>query len=668
MTRVRRILIGVAAVVLVLIVAVGVALSTVDLNRHVALIESTAREATGRELKLKGRIGFKLSLFPTVAADDVSFQNAAWGSRPLMASAKRVEVQIALLPLLAGEVAIRRVVLIEPDVLLEVNAKGEKNWVFAAPKSAQGKATDGGAGGGVEVNRIDIRKGVLTYRQAKPRLEHRVGIESLALDAADRFDSLGFDGRLSLNEVPLALEGRIDHLRQAGKPGASGRVELDANAGGNALQLSGSVPLAGGSLAGLDARFSADLKDSAPLGKMLRQSVPALPPAKLKGRAAMKEDTLAVEDFSAEVGKSRANGSLQLGLQGTRRAFQLRLAAPLIDLQELGALRKPVGGDAPRAKNDGRVFPNDPFPLAALKALEGAAEIHVVKLRLADGNMLEDIRSRTHFKQGKIASDELKLRLQGRELRLALNADASSGKTLALNATLAGEKVPLAALTGLAGIAPPPEGAPTDVAVKFSGRGTSVRTLMASANGDVRIVVGAGRVRSRALDAGADVTSLLNALNPARTQDPYTELKCAVLRFPLTDGIAKISNGIAAETSKVRLIGGGTVNLRNETLELGFRPQAASGLGVGAGSLARFAKVEGTLANPRVGLDMASSAGAAAAVGAAIATGGLSLLAGGLLMDSVPDNPCQVALSGVAPKDKSTVDKLLDPIKKLFGN
>ncbi|MGW8271625.1 MAG: hypothetical protein ACWGNS_14325, partial [Burkholderiales bacterium] len=179
---------------------------------------------------------------------------------------------------------------------------------------------------------------------------------------------------------------------------------------------------------------------------------------------------------------------------------------------------------------------------------------------------------------------------------------------------------------------------------------------------------GPGRLRNRALDAGADVTQLLNSLNPARGRDPYTEMKCAVLRFPVRNGIATISNGIALETNKVRLLGGGTVNLRNETLELAFRPEAASGLGVGAGNLARYAKVEGTLANPRIGIDMAGAASTAAVAGAAIATGGLTLLAGGLLIDDVPDNPCQVALSGVAPKQESTVDKVLNPIKKLFGN
>lgn len=669
MTRLRKLLIGAGAVIVVLIAALAIVLSTVDLQQYVALVEAKTKEATGRELKLKGKIGFTLSLLPTVAADDVSLQNAAWGSRPLLASAGRVEVQLALLPLLGGDVVIRRVRLDDADVLLEVNAKGEKNWVFAADKPSSRDRPEAKDGGGVEVRRIEIRNGLLTYRQAKPRLEHKAKIERLELDAARGFDALAFDGRLALNDVPLALEGRIDNLRQLGRPGATGAVALEADVGGNLLEVEGRVPLAGGTPVGLDARFDATVKDAATLRKMLRQPVPALPPSKLKGRASMAKQALVVEDFAAEIGKSRANGTLRLELEGARRAFSAKLDAPLIDLEELYAVRKALGRDTNSgAKRDGRVFSSDPFPLAALKALDGDAQLRIEKLRLADGNMIDDVRARARFKQGRIDSDELKLRLQGRELKIDVNADATSGKSLAVNATLAGSQVPLAALTGLVGLAPPPEGAPTDVAVKFSGRGSSLRGLMASANGDVRVVVGPGRLRNRALDAGADVTELLNALNPARSQDPYTEMKCAVLRFPVRNGIATISNGIALETSKVRLLGGGTVNLRNETLELGFRPEAARGLGVGAGNLARFAKVEGTLANPRVGLDMAGAASTAAVAGAAIATGGLTLLAGGLLIDSVPDNPCQVALSGVAPKEKSTVDRVLDPIKKLFGN
>jgi len=665
----RKILISAGVAVLLMVVAGAVVISTVDLNQYVAFVEAKAKEITGRELKLRGKIGYKLSLFPTVAADDVSFQNASWGSRALMASAKRVEIQIDLLPLLTGDVVVRRVLLVQPDVLLEVNPKGERNWVFArSDKTPNGPPVDD-AGGRVDVRRIEILDGLLAYRQATPLLEHRAKIERLVLDATQGFDAIAFDGKGTLNDVPLALEGQVDNLHQAGKPGAAGAVELEANLGGNRLALDGRVPLAGGTAVGFDARFDGTLNDAAALRKMLRRPVPALPATKLKGRASMQKDALVVEDLLAEIGKSRAQGSLRLGLEGERRTFKARLDAPLIDLQELSALRKAAGGEGERARSDGRVFPNDPFPLAALKALDGDAELHIEKLRLSDGNLLEAIAVRSRFKQGKIDSDELALRLQGGELKFNVHADASSGKFLAVNATLAGKQVPLAALAELLGVPPPPpERGPTDINVGLAGRGDSVRTLMASANGDVRVVVGPGRIKNRALDAGADVTQLLNALNPARSQDPYTEMKCAVLRFPVRNGIATISNGIALETNKVRLLGGGTVNLRNETLELGFRPEAARGLGVGAGNLARFAKVEGTLANPRFGIDMAGAASTAAVAGAAIATGGLTLLAGGLLIDNVPDNPCQVALSGVAPKQESTIDKVLNPIKKLFGN
>jgi uncharacterized protein involved in outer membrane biogenesis len=592
MTRARKILIAAVGAVVVLIAAGTILLASIDLNRHVAFVEAKAKEATGRELKLKGKIGFKLSLFPTVAADDVSFQNAPWGSRPQMAQVKRVEIQIALLPLLTGDVVIRRVLLVEPDLLLEVNARGDENWDFARAGQKKNGAAKSEGTRAIELRRIDVRDGLLTYRSAKLRREHRARIERLSLDTSQGFETVDFDAKGRLNDFPLELAGR----------------------------------------------------------------------------ASLRKDALDVAKLSVAAGKSRASGELHLALAGEQRAFRLRLDAPLIDLGELQALRKTIGETAQAKRSDGRVFSDAPFPLAALKALEGQADVQVQKLRLADGNVIEDVRARARFDRGKIDSDELALRLQGRELKFKLHGDASSGRTLALDATVTGDKVPLAALTGLAGLSPPPEGAPTDVAVRFSGRGHSLRALMASANGDVRVVVGPGRLKNRALDAGADVTQLLNALNPARRQDPYTDMKCAVLRFPVRNGIATLSNGIALETNKIRLLGGGTVNLRNETLELAFRPEAVGGLGVGAGSLARYAKVEGTLAHPRIGIDMAGAASTAAVAGAAIATGGLSLLAGGLLIDDVPDNPCQVALSGVAPKKESTVDKVLNPIKKLFGN
>lgn len=667
--RLRYVLIGAAVALAVVLVAGAVIVARTDLAPYVARVEAAVKEATGRELKIRGPVGFRLSLFPTVAAENVTFQNARWGSRPLMAEARRVEIQVALLPLLAGDVVIRRLELVDPDVLLEVNANGEKNWSFAKSAAATEAKTPPRGAAAVAVRQVRVTRGVLVYRQAWPKLEHRARIDDLRVDASSGYDTIEVDGEGQLNGVALAVSGSLGNLGRAGTAGAVGDFELDARAGGNTLRASGAAPLSGAGLAGLDAEVSASIPDAAALRALLRASVPRLPPTELTARARVTRQALEVEDLEVSAGKSRAKGRLEMALTGERRPIRARLDAPLVDLQELYAGGGKPAAAAPSA-GGGRVFPDDPLPVAALKALEGEADLHVEKLRLADGRTLEGVGARLSFERGRIRGEDIGLRVDGRELRLELAADASSGRDLAVNAALTGEKVPLAALTGLLGVTAAPQGAPTDVAVTLAGRGASVRALMASANGDVRVAVGPGRIRNRTLDLGADVTELLNSLNPARARDDYTDLKCAVLRFPVRNGIATIDNGIAVETGKVRVIGGGTVNLRTEQLDLGFRPAASSGLGVGAGALARFARVSGPLADPRIGLDAQSAAAGAAAAGVALLTGGLTLLAGGLLLDDVPENACQVALAG-APKARPKQESgggFFDPIRKLFGN
>jgi hypothetical protein len=95
------------------------------------------------------------------------------------------------------------------------------------------------------------------------------------------------------------------------------------------------------------------------------------------------------------------------------------------------------------------------------------------------------------------------------------------------------------------------------------------------------------------------------------------------------------------------MVAAGTINLRNETLDLALRPNVKEGLGIGAASLAELVRVTGTLSNPSVGIDTLGSARAALSVGGAIMTGGLSLLGEAALRKGTADpQPCQTALAG----------------------
>ena len=61
-----------------------------DVQKYKPEIQNRVLQATGRELKL-GDIELKIGFLPSLVAENVSFQNAQWGSRPELVKIKRFE-------------------------------------------------------------------------------------------------------------------------------------------------------------------------------------------------------------------------------------------------------------------------------------------------------------------------------------------------------------------------------------------------------------------------------------------------------------------------------------------------------------------------------------------------------------------------------------------------
>jgi uncharacterized protein involved in outer membrane biogenesis len=123
-----RMLAGFGGLLFLVIVAAGITLRKFDANELIGPIQQHVRDATGRELTIRGGAELKLSLEPKLVIDDVALGNAAWGASPQMLTAKRIEAQVALLPLLRRRVDVVRFALIEPTISLETDGKGNGNW------------------------------------------------------------------------------------------------------------------------------------------------------------------------------------------------------------------------------------------------------------------------------------------------------------------------------------------------------------------------------------------------------------------------------------------------------------------------------------------------------------------------------------------------------------
>ena len=183
--------------------------------------------------------------------------------------------------------------------------------------------------------------------------------------------------------------------------------------------------------------------------------------------------------------------------------------------------------------------------------------------------------------------------------------------------------------------------------MKLRGQGDSLRILMGGLDGDIRLEIGEGVVSNDVLDrVGADLlTQIIGVAVPSDEKDRMTRLNCGVVRFAVRKGDAVADKTLVMETEKVLLVGGGVIDLKTEDLDLSAKLAARKGIRIGAGTLSSLLRVQGTLAEPKLGTDLAGVVKTGAKVGIAVATLGLSLVAESVYGQvSEDDNPCQTAL------------------------
>jgi len=179
--------------------------------------------------------------------------------------------------------------------------------------------------------------------------------------------------------------------------------------------------------------------------------------------------------------------------------------------------------------------------------------------------------------------------------------------------------------------------------------GTSPRALAAGANGEVLVQLADTTLSGKLSASGPNLlTRLLQAVTKQPDATQPTTIICAVVRLPLKGGIATVERSIAVETDELNITASGELNLRDETLRLAFRPHARKTLSLNMAELASLVTLKGPLLDPKFSIDAAGAAGLALTLGAAGATGGLSMLGERLIRQAADPQPCRFAATGSA--------------------
>ncbi len=534
-------------------------------------VEAALTATLGRAVTASGGVSVGLLPFPWIELREVRVAGAEFGPETL-AEATLVRLSLAVGPLWRGEADLPSAEVDGLRLSLARDGAGRGNWEFSRERARPS------GGEGWTPTAVVLRRGAVHLERlsfmARPEGAEEV-VEEVAFEAA--FAAAGPDraalfaaltGEVAARAPTLALGGR--RLTGAAATAAyvgegQWRVTMEGVADGASLALR------------VDLDHPLRALDGEPL----------------------------VFAAEAKVGEasSHASGALALDLSGAAPALDARVDFGVLDLAALGGAPTP----APR---DGRLIPPTPLPRFALPALTATLRLSAGRVVAPGGAVLEAPRGTVTLGDGALALTEFEAGHAGGRISGGGRYAPATGR-LSLRLTANG-----LAATALAASTPALDlgGARVGLDLDLAGAGGDLRALAATLDGRAELRLSGGRLR---LTGGrSPVAGLGDVLDPMMGGGGQA-VRCALTRWRIDRGVAT-SLGMVLDSEGLSASGRGTVNLRDESLDLvvAARPFDSALL-----PLAAVFRVGGTLAAPRAALapeTLLTSAGALAGAAARV--------------------------------------------------
>ncbi|MBK8957196.1 MAG: hypothetical protein IPM80_01885 [Proteobacteria bacterium] len=282
-----------------------------------------------------------------------------------------------------------------------------------------------------------------------------------------------------------------------------------------------------------------------------------------------------------------------------------------------------------------------PRPLlpAWLRVVEASIVINADSIEWR-GHELRDVELPATLHGGALEVQGASARLAGGQVRIGARRDAEGAATLDLSAShvILGE---------LAALRPFVSGVPVDVEAQLRGDGASAHAFAASASGRVQLRnTGNGIVRHGFEEVGDNlVYHFISAFEVFRRAGTDAYLECVALDLPFANGVARARKSMELRTKRLWVRGGGTIDLRDESIDLVFKPETRGALKLQSLKVVERVRVRGALGSPEVILDSAHLVGRAARLGLDVANLGGGAVFNRLLKRKPAPGLCAGALA-----------------------
>ncbi|HKT91383.1 MAG TPA: AsmA family protein [Paraburkholderia sp.] len=348
-----RIIAWLVAVVVVLIAVLVVFILTFDWNHAKPYVNEKVTEAIGRPFAIEGdlKVGWQRPPgetgwrtwvpWPRFSATQIEIANPDWTKSPHFATLDEIDFEVAVLPLLAHDIVIPAINLVNPSIDVERLVDGRNNWTFTLP------ASSGPSTWRLDLHDITFSSGTIDVSDQQTKTDVKITVSLLGhgipigkvmeeQEAASRQGSAQVIGRAGANRLAQQVD-KEQASAAAAASAASAIGEASRAAGASAAAASGVTAATSAPATG-----SQTLAASGASGAIVDSgAAPAQPPA--------KEPFYAIGwTIKGTYGKTALSGDGKLGgvlaLQDAKRPFPIQADVRAGDLHIalVGTLTDPM--------------------------------------------------------------------------------------------------------------------------------------------------------------------------------------------------------------------------------------------------------------------------------------------------------------------------------------
>lgn len=530
-----------------------------------AQIEQTVKRATGRAFVISGPLHFTVIPSLGICADTVTLANLPRGRALYLAAADDIRFGVQFWPLFSGRLEITRVVLDHPTINLEVDTRGNANWILQREEKAIGRAPSSSTTIVEQFSGAQIAHGRVTYSNARTGSTHGwddidAVVDFTGLDRPARakgififanrrvaFKAVAATPQLFLKERVAAIDVSLtSDLAQAA---FKGTIAPDG-------VLRGAVKVDSGSVRAAATWLGAHLPESGGFDTLSLQS-------HIDG----DDRHIRLTAMALSLDGMKATGDIALD---TSRTIPYVSGAVTLDHLDLNPyIERPHRPGVTHTHSDNERWSNTTITLDMLKKANADLSLDVGKLvlrklQLGRARIVMTLNdAQMHARLDPVA-------LYGGTGKAVLHVDARSTPVFhnAVEFHNVALQPFLSSTIGVKQI----EGAGT-VALDVTSKGASADAIMHNLTGKGSIDFHNGQLQG--VDLGAVARTIQALLGGAMHPDAFTTYKTMRGSFTLTNGVLANSD-LQLDGPVLHLTGSGTVDAGNRAIDFRLIPQASA--------------------------------------------------------------------------------------------